>query len=408
MRKLFIIFLLSAVPVLAQSPFALTNLGPDVRSSDARADARCWGLADYDTLTPSFHNLASLAGLKKVTISMSGYGEFADSQDDSLQRKSYRVRTPSLRAAVPFMDGNLVVSAGLRGLRGTQYDTQHNNLWYVESDTGTVEIAGIAYFRRDGTQFEVPLGVSFVLPVCADNDMIRVGASLNLVQGTIRERATDSFTDPVDNNNNPIYRPTTEIRTDEIGGLSSTFSVLLTPSEMFTLGASYTTAHDWDITRTYEMTGVAGNVVSEHKWHLPAVWNAGASVKPADRLRFGFEFESQPMSGYTGNPVYEDQMTDGWTFGVGAERLSATKRRGGFSNLPLRFGFRRQKWNYTVNNEEIMENRISVGSGFPFKSKDGHLDFALSYGWAGDMQKHGVEDKYLRMTVSVTGLEKWW
>ncbi len=403
MRKLFIVFLLTAIPVLAQSPFALTNLGPDVRSSDARADARGWGLADYDTLTPSFHNLASLAGLKKVTISMSGYGELADSQDDSLQRKSYRVRTPSLRAAVPFVDGRFVVSAGFRGLRGTQYDTQHDNLWYVEADTGTVEIAGIAYFRRDGTQFEVPLGVSYGL-----NDMLRVGASLNLVQGTIRERATDSFTDPVDNNGTPIYRPTTEIRTDEIDGLSNTLSVLLTPSEMFTLGASYTTAHDCDVTRTYEMTGVAGNVVSEHKWHLPAIWNAGASFKTSDRIRFGVEFESQPMSGYTGNPVYEDQMTDGWTFGAGVERLPASKRRGGLSNLPLRFGFRQQKWNYTVNNEDIMENRISVGSGFPFQSKDGHLDFALSYGWAGDKEKHGVEDKYLRMTVSVTGLEKWW
>jgi hypothetical protein len=402
MKKLLVI-LLFALPVFAQSPFAVRNLGVDVSSADARTDARAWGLADYDTLTPSFHNLASLAGLRAVAVSVSDYALYSKSEDASQERESYRVITPSLRFGVPFKNGKIVLSAGFKSSRSTHYDSQSDYSVIfdnaIEEDTPDT-LSGIAYFRRDGTQFTIPLGMSFEL-----NESIRLAASINLENGPIRERATISFNDSGDNNQ---MRATTEIKTDEHSGTSNTFSVLLTPSEKLAFGGSYTTAHKWDIKRVYEMTGVAGEVESDHTWNIPEVWNVGASYAFKPRWRVGVEFENKPMTSFTGDSVYEQQMTDGWVVGAGIERLPASKRRGGFSNFPLRLGFKQQKWSYTVNNEDIMENRVSVGTGFPFKSNNGYLDFALSYGWVGDMEDHGVEDRYMRMTVSVTGLEKWW
>ena len=55
-----------------------------------------------------------------------------------------------------------------------------------------------------------------------------------------------------------------------------------------------------------------------------------------------------------------------------------------------------------------MEHRVSIGSGVPFHGRSGHLDFAVTYGWRGEIEKNGSEDRFWRMSVSMVGLEKWW
>jgi hypothetical protein len=51
---------------------------------------------------------------------------------------------------------------------------------------------------------------------------------------------------------------------------------------------------------------------------------------------------------------------------------------------------------------------ISVGTGFPFGQNLGALDLALSYGIIGELEPNGLETTFWRLTLSVTGLEKWW
>ncbi len=66
----------SAVPARAQSPFSLVHLGAPAAGGDARVLGRGgWGLAESDTLAPSFLNPAGLPGLRQVAIALSGYGE---------------------------------------------------------------------------------------------------------------------------------------------------------------------------------------------------------------------------------------------------------------------------------------------------------------------------------------------
>ncbi|MBU1074063.1 hypothetical protein KKG45_12525, partial [bacterium] len=213
---LAVLAVLAASASLAQSPFALTNLGADVRSSDARIDGRGgWGLAESDTLIPSFHSLAGLPGLRQMVIVVSGYAEKVRSEDGAASRNTNRVRTPTLRAAAPFAEGRLVLSAGFQGLRGTQYDRQLDTVFLLPDPADPlgahVPYAAREFFVREGTQFQVPLGLSWrVAP------RLSLGASLNLIGGVMRERVNVIFDEPVTTDGTHYFLTSSEVLEDEL------------------------------------------------------------------------------------------------------------------------------------------------------------------------------------------------
>lgn len=398
--------LAAAGTAVAQNPFALTGIGVDLRSDDARVDGRGgWGLAEQDSLQPSFANMASLPGLRSVAVVISGYGERASAESVDGSRVSNTVRTPSLRAAVPFREGRLVLSAGFRALRGTQYDwSEEFNVEVEDPDTGGLleEIDGIRNFQRTGTQFEVPLGAAWSV-----NDRLSVGASLNREQGVLRERLSEGFYDDEDDDLLPL-RTNSEVIEDVVSSVSATFSVHAKPVDAVRLGARVTPAHNWDVDRTRDMTGIPGEVNDEYQIHIPTSWAVGGDVRLAGRWRAGFEYEAQPFSSLRGRADWEGVMVDAWRVGFGVERDEAHRRRGGTSNLPLRLGVSLQRLPYTVNGAAVDRRAVSVGTGLPFRERSGHLDVALSYVMTGDTADHGVQDRAWRLTVSLAGLEKWW
>jgi hypothetical protein len=398
--------LLAAAIASAQNPFALTNIGVDLRSTDARIDGRGgWGLAERDTLLPSFHNIASLPGLTKLAVVMSGYGEQSDAEDASGTRMSSNVRTPSLSTALPFKGGRGVFSAGFRSLRGTQYSwVEEFSITLTDpDDTDTTEdLDGLRTFEREGTQFEVPIGLSWRL-----DKRLAVGASINLVHGVIKERMSEGFFDNEDDGNLPL-RSNSEVIEDDLSGVSTTYSALLSLHERVQVGATYTAAHNWDMTRTRDMNSIPGNVIQNYEVRIPARWAVGATLGLDKRWRAGFEYESQAFSGLSGRIDWESSMVDSWSISAGLERVEAFKRRGGTGNLPLRAGFSLSRLPYTLNGNEVDEKRFSVGSGVPLRDGNGHLDVALSYIMTGALEDHGVQDRAWRLTVSLAGLEKWW
>jgi hypothetical protein len=101
-------------------------------------------------------------------------------------------------------------------------------------------------------------------------------------------------------------------------------------------------------------------------------------------------------------------MEDEIVVAGGIERILARERRGGFSNVPLRLGATYRQWAYRVGGEPVEEWTYSAGTGFSLQGGKGQLDLALSYGTIGEVAKNGLESDYWRVTVSVTGLERWW
>jgi hypothetical protein len=401
-----LILLLGATAATAQSPFALVHLGPDVGTVDARIDGRGgWGVAETDTVLPNFANIASLPGLTKVGVVISGYGQLMTSTTDGSERELSQVRTPSVRVAVPFRKGRLVFTTGFRSLRSTQFDSRSDiDLELFDPDTGELLESwdGLRYRLREGTQFEIPFGAAYRL-----NSRVSIGASLNLAGGVVRERVTESFigTD-VDDAITPGLN--SEVIEDAFDGLSSSFSITAAPLDRVRVGMTFTTAHDWSVTQTKEMLGLPGDAVMDYKVRIPAVWTAGAQVNISDRWRIGGEYESQQFSSLTGRVDWADISVDAWRMAFGIERIESSRRRGGMSNMPLRLGVSSRRLPYTMLGETIDERRIAIGTGVPFRNLSGHLDWALSYHWTGDEAKHGVEDHGWRLSVSLAGLEKWW
>ncbi len=387
--------LLAAVPAAAQTPFALVNIGADVMSTDARMVGRGgWGLADGDTLIPAFKNPAGLVPLRTVVLLVNGYGETRRSREAADERTTRRVLLPDLRAAIPLLDGRLALSAGVRTLRSTTYETSRPLLRGAAGDTALLYTE---QFVRDGSQFDLPLAVSLGL-----NRWLAVSAEVDVVRGSIREILEDDFQVPGD------YRTAARTQRDDLSGTAARFGILLSPHPRLRLGATYRSAHDLTVERRVSVTSVAAKADTTFRLRIPERWQAGMMVGLGRRWQVGADYSLQPWTKFEGRSDWRERMRDEWTLACGLERRSARREDGGWSNVPLRLGFRLRRWGYTVGGEEIRERTFTVGSGFAFRGGRGHLDFALGRGWVGDLADNGAEDSYWRLTVSVVGLEKWW
>ncbi|MFH1844739.1 MAG: hypothetical protein ABIF77_16220 [bacterium] len=387
-------------PASAQGPFALLNLGSSIQVHDARITGRGgWGMAEQDTLLPGFKNLASLAPLQGVTILLSGYAEGRDSQSDGTGRKTRRVLTPTVRAAIPLLGNRGALTAGFLGRRATEFSYTQPQTWQA----GDLVVEGTEDFLRDGTQFEIPIGLAWRF-----SPIIAVGASVNLVRGSINETLNNFFDTDADGNGVVDYLPRSRSVNDELSGTSSTFAFLVSPFPRFQLGGSFTAAHEVEMKRHLEIGGVAAKADSSFSVQMPLAWSAGCNIRFSPRWRFGLDYDYQAYSEFSGRDDWAADMVDEWTWACGFERDRESVRRGGWSNLPIRFGAAVRQWGYKVGGNEIDELQLTFGSGFPLQRGSGHLDFAISHVWVGDLDRNGSEDRIWRVTVSVIGIEKWW
>lgn len=387
-------------PAAGQSPFSLVNFGQNVSITEARMDGRGgWGLAERDTVIPAVKNVAGSAGLRQVAILLSGYGEAITSAGVEGERRNRRVMTPNLRAILPLLGGRGTLSAGFRALRATQYEVRVPRTWISDPDT----VSGLEQLSREGTQWEIPLGLSLAL-----SDRAAVGANLKLRRGVIRERLNEFFDLPTDAGGASLYRTSALILEDKLSGTAVTFGAVAAPVAAFSLGVQYTPAADLEVARSLELVGVAVLPDTSFTLRMPAEWGVGAAWRFAPRWRCGADYETILYSEFRGRTDWASQMRDEWTVACGVERDPARVRDAGLRNWPLRVGAMIRRWGYDVGGAEIRETRLALGTGFPFRDGNGRLDVALSHGWVGDRESNGYHDRVWRLTVSIAGLEKWW
>ncbi|MHB8080155.1 MAG: hypothetical protein ACYDIE_12980 [Candidatus Krumholzibacteriia bacterium] len=388
----------SAVSARAQSPFSLVDIGAPAPVGDARVLGRGgWGLAESDTLAPSFLNPAGLPGLRQVALALSGYGESIRSRGAAGSSDNSRVMTPDAAVALPLGDGRTVFATGFHSRRSTQYSTSEPQAWYAGSE---LLATGDLIFTREGTQFAVPVTLARRVARA-----LSLAATLNLERGAIRERVDNFFTDAVDS---ITYRRSSLVREDDFSGTSASFGLQWHPTGALALGAVYTTPWDYDVARRQEVYNVSGVVDSSYTVSMPAAWGVGASARLARRWSAGADYERRALSELRGRPDWEAAAADEWRLGVGCERAGARVRRGGWNNLPLRFGVSRGQWGYRVGGEPIREWRVAAGTGFVFSTGGGRVDVGLSYGRVGDRARNGYVDDVWRLSLSVVGLERWW
>lgn len=385
---------------LAQTPFALTNIGQRLDNDDARMTGRGgWGLAVDDSLHPGFKNLASLYSVRHVALDFTAIGDKVLSEDQGGERTSYRTYAPAMRVALPVVMGRLAVTAGFVVDRSTQWTTAVDGSWEAWSDT----ISGVTEFQRRGSMFKVPLGVAY-----SPLQGLSLGASVNLQRGTLRESLYNFLQSPATLTGTPLYSSNLLTYSDEYSGTSVTAAFLFSPHSRISVGGSYTPAHDVDVDRKIEMGGLAQRSRSSFVLGMPEEMGLGIQARLIGRWRVGADYQLQKFSAFTGPEEWRSAMQDEKTLSLGLERARASERRGGWSNLPLRLGLRSRAWAYQVGGGEVRETTFSAGTGFPFRGEMGQMDVALSYSLVGDLQDNGLESRVIRLSISVTGLERWW
>ncbi|MCK9995704.1 MAG: hypothetical protein KAH56_05405 [Candidatus Krumholzibacteria bacterium] len=389
-------------PAAAQTPFAIGNIGQRTTLEDARMVGRGgWGMAVTDSLNPGFKNLASLYSLRHLVLKFTGYGDNVESQDTRGERMNSRVFVPDVRVAGPVIKERLALTAGLVVHRSTQYHTLIDTTW-TASVWGD-SVIGSEQFERIGNRFRVPVGGALkILPGLA------VSGSVNIEAGSLKGTVNNFFNNPGYSANNPFYQTNVKETKDEFHGTSQTWGVLLNPSSWFQVGASWTPAHKIEADRKVTHFGVSHRNSSSYTMEMPAEYMAGVQLRPFGRFRLGGDAHFQEFSKFTGPDEWMADMEDEFSLSFGMERMQGRIRRGGFSNAPLRVGASFKRWAYRVGGNVVDEKTISVGTGFPFRQNLGELDLAFSYSLIGDLEKNGVESTVWRLTLSVTGLERWW
>lgn len=390
----------AAVPATAQSPFAISNIGQKTVIEDARMIGRGgWGMAVTDSLNPGFKNLASIYTLRHLVLKFTGYGDKIDSKDTSGQRMNSRVLAPDVRVAAPVVKGRLSLTAGLQVNRSTQYHTYLDTTW---AEVWADSIVGNDQFVRNGNRFQVPLGGALkILPGVA------ISGAVNIEGGSLKGTVNNFFTNP-SNSQGPFYQTNVKETYDEFHGTSQTWGLLLDPFPWIQLGASWTPAHNIEANRKVTHFGVTERSESTYTMNMPDEYMAGIQLRPLRRWRIGGDGQFMEFSKFTGPEQWMVDMEDEYTLSVGLERMQGRERRGGLSNLPIRLGVSVRRWAYRVGGSPVDEKTASIGTGFPFRQNLGELDVALSYGIIGELEKNGLESEVWRLTISVTGLERWW
>ncbi len=384
----------------AQTPLALTNIGQRLDNEDARMIGRGgWGMAVVDSTNPGFKNLASLYSVRKVVLKFTAFGDHTVSKDSHGDRTTERVFTPDIRVALPVIKGRLAVTAGFVVDRSTQYDSSVDTTWSVWDE----DLTGQVQFLRDGSTFRVPFGVAF-----SPWRGMSLAAALNMQRGTLRESLYNLFREPANINGLPMYQTNLLVQEDQYTGTSATLSALLSPWRRVRVGFSYTPAYDLDVGRKLEMGGVSRRVNSSLTLGMPAELCAGIGMDVRGRWRIGADYQRQDFGDFSGRDDWARDMDTEHSLAVGLERQRAHERRGGWDNLPLRLGVRSRTWAYSVGGQPVHETTFSAGTGFPFQKNLGQLDVAFSYSLVGDLQDNGMQSRVMRLTISVTGLEKWW
>lgn len=246
------LILLVTTSAHAQNPFVLVGPGADVSQGSARVAGRGgWGMAESDTLSPSFVNPASLADLHHFAVMFGGFGETSRSDGYGAERRSNRAFLPEIRVALPLRDGRLALQSGFSVRRSAQYRTEVATSWeWIDLDDSLTVINGYERVIREGTMFRVPLGLSW-----RATSWLAVGAGADWVRGPVREELAQVFADTFGS-----VLPNTRIEELVIDGFTPSLSLLLQPRGPFALGVAYSPAYDADLERTLSLGGVAGRL----------------------------------------------------------------------------------------------------------------------------------------------------
>jgi hypothetical protein len=232
------------------------------------------------------------------------------------------------------------------------------------------------------------------------------GASFNYLFGSLESSRTLTPS-------SPLYAGGTTTTTLSANGITTTFSALFSgfgpiiPTlEPLALGFAITSRGvlDTEETTVYQFVSeidssetIAGEIV------IPLAFGFGASYRAGARWLFAADFTSQLWS----HGSFKGQSRNSTLFGFGIERLPLREIGARWiDKIAYRLGFYHNAISYVVNGRTINEWGITGGFGIPI-SGENKVNLALEYGRRGETSNSLIEERIIRVSLSLFLGETW-
>lgn len=141
---------------------------------------------------------------------------------------------------------------------------------------------------------------------------------------------------------------------------------------------------------------------------VPEQYQVGASLEWPFKMTLSVDYSRQSWSQYRGFGNVNEALRDVNRLHVGAEYIPKFASLSYFDNVRYRIGFSTGNTPYVVGNTKINDTNVSLGFTFPMgRGYANFLSVALVGGQRGTNSGGAIRERYGRVVLGVTLLERW-
>jgi len=381
--------MLCAGPAPAESLFAREALGEWIEEYDARGETLgSTGIGLIDA-----HNFATInpaaTAFSRKSMGHVGFGSSLRRTGDGTNE----ARRPS--TYITGLGAHLVLPGGL-GLRLTATPATDGAHAVDEPVATGWEAAGADRRRSEGSRGL--LRYAGALTWSRDPDWA-LAAGLGFYAGSLRDEVSYAFGDPAQAAGWAPGEERTRLRFHP--GTFLTTGGLVRPLAPLTLGAFVAGGARLEVTGSYSSSIGGGADRETGHVEIPPGYGAGAALRLGDRWRLSGDLVGRPWKDAEPAALARHRLgayRNTLRWGVGVERLGSAHPRAGYgSTIAWRAGFAWIPW-YALDEQGdgIDEWRASLGAGLPVQGDRGSIDLMLAWGRRGSLERHGIEESYIR------------
>ena len=205
------------------------------------------------------------------------------------------------------------------------------------------------------------------------------------------------------------FEDTADTYSTKNNGFAFTWGLLVHPTQRLSLGAVYTTKGQLDNTTHYYTTFNTTGQSVDGELTMPSNLGFGAQYLLTKTFRIVGDYEIQKWSDF--DITYRKKLAtaDVKRFAFGFEYLPSTEPMARFfKKVTYRAGFTTQPFfGYDLERDSIRETWFTLGAGIPFYMNASQIDIGLGIGRRGSLDKNGLKENLIRLTLSWTGGERW-
>ncbi len=208
---------------------------------------------------------------------------------------------------------------------------------------------------------------------------------------------------------NTDFVSTSDLLSTKNNGYGFTAGILIHPISALQVGAIYRPKTDLDSKTDTYYNYTTNALVHRGSIKLPSSWGVGISYGIGQIGLIGLDFNKQSWSQLEINGQTVQQIRDTYRVALGTEVHPSEDAFDPYlKRMSYRFGICYQP--FFVNDfddQSIMEKWLTFGVGLPLLLNISQIDIALGFGQRGSLKKNGLSENLFRITLSVSGSEKW-